>query len=738
VRLLLLILPLLLPTIALAAPRVAVLDFESSTADPALAPLGKGLQSMLTTDLAQLSALTLVERARLQEVQAEVRLGKEGWADPATAAKIGKLAGASHLLAGTFTVLDGRMRIDARLVLVEEGTVALTATVDGERDAFFELEKDLVRRLVEALSVQAQPKERAGLSRVHTADWEAFLDFSQGIDAFDGARYDAALERLRAATERDADFALARYTLSRYEELITSLRARSDQIETARQELERLEKQKAASGLAGMVGKLVQIAGRTGQAAQRERITALYLLTVGYANLGSRGQKLWELRQREDQWAMGRAAEGFARAYHAEARGLWPQVPPLVTAEFAPSLPEPDSFEKDFADAVSDLWGRPNDLPENRKNALLSDLRYPAEFARLLLLSGAEALALREDLVAMAGRLHPEPYWQEEADEALTKEYRELLRLDDSSRILERRARAETNEWAIRGFTQGLEENRDTAAILQRAAAQPWMREFLLLAKEGGWSLDAARNFLRERTALDEKAKGYLARFRQLDDGEDVRIGTTPLWVLQGAFWLLSGPRTDPRVARSLRYWKPQADDELDAIVLMDGVPRARRRVELTIDWKAAPDFWPHRGDAAKVGTAGIPSVGLLWNVTDVRVPKEDQVDGPDVLKRPMRGALIELGPTGGRSGTFVEGHRGSYDRTERLDVQATAAPLRAGGEIRLALDTCGKATRFTAGGKELSTTLAAPAAGYAGLWFHGAGYVEVRDLSVVACPGGG
>ena len=737
----LLLLLLTLPAFA-ADLRVAVLDFTDASGQGDMAALGKGLQSMLTTDLSQVSTIAVVERARLLDLQGEITLGKDGWADPATAARLGKLAGATHLLAGSYTVSGTKMRIDARLVAVEEGRVVLAESQAGERDAFFELEKNLVTKLIRSLGAEPQARERASLAKIHTADWPAFLDFSAGIDRFDRKDWDGALERLRAATEKDPEFTLARYTLSRYQELITTLRARSDEIETARHEMERLKKLEGASAEATVVRRLMEIAARVGDKDRRERLTALYLLTVGYGNLGGQGQKLWELRQTEDTFAMARAAEGFARGWYAEAKGLWPQVPPLVTGRFARSLPDAGAFDEDFRDAVADLWGRPDDLPENRTQALLDDLRYPAEFARLLLLDGVETLALREELTKMAEPLHPTDFHREENDENLVKEYRNLLRLDDSTRILERQARSSTNEWAIRGLTEQIAQNRDLARLVQRGGKAGWQREFLLLAGEGGWSLDAARNFLDDHPDLDNKGRGYLARFREVDDGAYIRLGDLAVHVLQGEWWMLTGPRDDPKRAASLRYDKPSPDKELDSIVLIDGVPRAGRRVHVVADWTPPADYWPKDGKEDAGGKVplpeGTPTLSLWWGVRDVRVPKQDGPDGgPDLLLRPMRGARLELAKDGARIGTFVETERGAYDRTARVEGPGRTVSGKAGGAVEIDLDTCGARPILRLGGKAVSGEISAAGAGYAGLHFAGAGFVEVRELRVSGCGDG-
>ena len=53
---------------AAAEMHVAVLEFTNASKDPELESLGKGLQSMVTTDLANVSTLKVVERERLKDV----------------------------------------------------------------------------------------------------------------------------------------------------------------------------------------------------------------------------------------------------------------------------------------------------------------------------------------------------------------------------------------------------------------------------------------------------------------------------------------------------------------------------------------------------------------------------------------------------------------------------------------------------------------------------------------------
>ncbi len=197
--------------------RLAVLDFKPAATAPDLSPLGAGLQAMLTTDLGQVAAFVLLERARINDILAEQKLQQSGLVDKETAVKIGALLGASHLLIGTFTVHGGRMRLDAGLLAVATNEYVLQEKIEGAETAFFELEGALVKKIVTSVSVRLNRKERAELAKPQTKDWEAFQSFSKGIAEFDAKKTELAIASMKAAVARDASFALAAQLLATYE-----------------------------------------------------------------------------------------------------------------------------------------------------------------------------------------------------------------------------------------------------------------------------------------------------------------------------------------------------------------------------------------------------------------------------------------------------------------------------------------------------------------------------------------
>jgi len=284
---------------------VAVLDFTPLGGDSTLAPLGKGLASMLITDLRSVSGLRVVERAKIRVLLDEISMAKpagrrtapppsgfgpvttirgqqerlaalkqksdpsrpyyagalDGLAGPqyaeavrlfqrdygltadgvagertqtaldgaaaalepetfeeapaveaGTAPRVGALVGARRLVQGGFTPLaDEAVRVDAALTDVASSANSGSADASGKLDRFFEVEKDLLVKILETMNVSLTPKERRDLlQEVPTRDFLAFLSYSRGLDYEDRGDSERALGAYREALRHDSGFAAAR------------------------------------------------------------------------------------------------------------------------------------------------------------------------------------------------------------------------------------------------------------------------------------------------------------------------------------------------------------------------------------------------------------------------------------------------------------------------------------------------------------------------------------------------
>ncbi len=189
---------------------LGILNFDNNSVmeKDKLEPLAKGLASMLITELEQIDAFKIVERQRLNDVLAELKLQQSGAVDPSTIQKIGKLIGAKALLMGSFMNFFGnKMRMDIRIVSVETGLTIKAEEETGDLDNMFEMLKKLTKKIPKNFDVILSDKESQLINESKGAEKaEGTIFYSKGIELEDAARAsvkagnkDAALTSYNAA-----------------------------------------------------------------------------------------------------------------------------------------------------------------------------------------------------------------------------------------------------------------------------------------------------------------------------------------------------------------------------------------------------------------------------------------------------------------------------------------------------------------------------------------------------------
>lgn len=201
---------------AAAPPRtLAVSYFDNNSGSADLDPLARGLADMLITDLGKIAALQIVERAKLNDVMKELDLSRSKFIDPKTALKLGKGLAAAYILAGGYLLSGDTLRIDVRIFDVTTGKVLAGDKVEGPKDDFFALEKDLVDILVKAVDVKIESAEKSALRRNATESFVAFKAYSQGLAFHDAGDDDKARAAFQAALDADPGYQAARDAMGR-------------------------------------------------------------------------------------------------------------------------------------------------------------------------------------------------------------------------------------------------------------------------------------------------------------------------------------------------------------------------------------------------------------------------------------------------------------------------------------------------------------------------------------------
>jgi TolA-binding protein len=177
--------------------------------DSSLQPLSRGLAEMMTSDLAMVRSLRLLERLQIGTLLDELKLAQSQRADPTTAARVGRLLRAERMVQGVAAITqNGPVRMSASVVR-GDGTVRSGAQANGSFKQLLDLEKQLVFGLATQLGIQLTDAERQRILRQGPKNLAAFLAYSQGLDALDRGDYRAATAAFSAAVRADPSFQAA-------------------------------------------------------------------------------------------------------------------------------------------------------------------------------------------------------------------------------------------------------------------------------------------------------------------------------------------------------------------------------------------------------------------------------------------------------------------------------------------------------------------------------------------------
>ena len=197
---------------------VAILYFDNYTGTSDYDPLGKGISSMMISDLSVVQEIQLVERDRMQDLVKEIDMQQTKYFDSTTSVKVGKMVGAEYVVIGAFASAKPQMRIDTRVVRVATGEIVKTAQVTGDQDKFFDLEQALANKLIDGLGIALSPEEQNRLlaqQRSNRVDNLATLaSYSQALALYDRGDYGGAAQRIGPALQASPNSMFMRVAFS--------------------------------------------------------------------------------------------------------------------------------------------------------------------------------------------------------------------------------------------------------------------------------------------------------------------------------------------------------------------------------------------------------------------------------------------------------------------------------------------------------------------------------------------
>ncbi len=197
---------------AQSKPTVAIMYFNDGAIGKShddLAPLSKGICDVLISEMQDNPGIKVIERDQLQSILAEQKLTTDKVVDAATAAKVGKLLSAHHMIFGGFvTDPSGTMMLTLRSVNVETGEIEFVTNASDKTANLFALIHKVAMKTNAGLKLPDIPKQvgEARAAKDEKIPFQAVMLYSRGLQAHDENKKDDAIKLFNQAIAAFPDY----------------------------------------------------------------------------------------------------------------------------------------------------------------------------------------------------------------------------------------------------------------------------------------------------------------------------------------------------------------------------------------------------------------------------------------------------------------------------------------------------------------------------------------------------
>jgi adenylate cyclase len=197
-------------------PSLAVLPFDNLSGDHGDSFFADGMTDDLITDLSKISGLKVIARNTMFTYKDR----------PVKVCNVARELSVRHMLEGSVRRAGNRLRINAQLIECPDGSHVWADRYDRDASDVFALQTEVIRHIVDTLSVHLSPSERERVERPPTTNLEAYDYYLRGERvARTGLRrtYKDALKFYKRAIALDPKFAQAFAAMARTEATVMRL-----------------------------------------------------------------------------------------------------------------------------------------------------------------------------------------------------------------------------------------------------------------------------------------------------------------------------------------------------------------------------------------------------------------------------------------------------------------------------------------------------------------------------------
>ena len=192
---------------------IAVLPFESLSADPNNTFFADAIQDEILTDLAKIADLKVISRTSVMQYKTGVKRNLREIADE---------LGVAHIVEGSVQPAGNRVRVRAQLIDARSDKHVWAERYDRPLDDVFAIQTDIAKAIADQLQAKLSPAEKAAIEQPPTSNLVAYdrylraknLLFMHTFDARAGENLRQATRLLEQAIAYDPAFLLAHCELA--------------------------------------------------------------------------------------------------------------------------------------------------------------------------------------------------------------------------------------------------------------------------------------------------------------------------------------------------------------------------------------------------------------------------------------------------------------------------------------------------------------------------------------------
>src|SRR5213596_898764 len=193
---------------------IAVLPFESLSADPNNTFFADAIQDEILTDLSKIADLKVISRTSVMQYKTGVKRNLREIADE---------LGVAHIVEGSVQPAGNRVRVRAQLIEARTDKHLWAERYDRPLDDVFAIQSDIAKTIADQLQAKLSPAEKAAIEQPPTSNLVAYDRYLRAKTLYEALTFDARTpEHLRQSTRLleqavtyDADFLSAYCLLAR-------------------------------------------------------------------------------------------------------------------------------------------------------------------------------------------------------------------------------------------------------------------------------------------------------------------------------------------------------------------------------------------------------------------------------------------------------------------------------------------------------------------------------------------